>query len=237
MEAEKENKKSRETTVEQATKTAAKTAEDETTEAKAENANSLVDNMKESLKLGSDVFNNLRRNFKVSEKTVKESAKFQRELEKLKFTKFKEDFSFKSLKGMPIKEFKGFADRLQKRFELLDDVKNSLLDGLIADENQEMLKSFHFDDGKGNIRHGRFITLKRNDKMDVAYAVYTLSFELVENEISELVYELLFHMVPVSKIWSYKKEAPNLTEGQKNKFSQWCEVKLFNSFQEKFPKE
>ncbi len=109
-----------------------------------------------------------------------------------------------------------------------DDIKESILDGLFGGENQEMLKSFHFQDGEGNIHHTRFITLKRNDKINIACAMYTLSFELPENVTNQWICEWRFYLLPLG--WSYKKEAQSLSEGQKNKFSQWCEVKLFNGF-------
>ena len=212
--------------VEKAVETAAKTA-------KAENANSLVDNINKALApkivdMSVDLLGKLRDKFIIPDEVVKASEKCQSELEKLKFNKFKENFSLKSLTDISIEEFKVFADRLQKRFKLPDDIKESILDGLSGGENQEMLKSFHFQDGEGNIHHARFITLKRNDKIDIAYAMYTLSFELTEHVTNEWIYEWKFYVLPLGG--SYKKETQSLSEGQKNKFSQWCEVKLFNGF-------
>ena len=93
-------------------------------------------------------------------------------------------------------------------------------------ENEENVNTFHFKDGQGKIHHGRFITMKRNDKMDLAYAVYTLSFELAEKEREEGAYEWWW-LLPVWNV-TKTKEIQNLSESEKDKFSVWCKVKLYD---------
>lgn len=178
-----------------------------------------------------DIFTKLLNSFKLSEETRKRSLECQNEIEKITFEKFDEKYSCKSLKEIQMEEFETFVlERLQKRLGLPDNVKDSLLDGIYAGENEEKVNQFYFEDGKGNIHHGRFITMKRNGKMDVAYAIYTLSFELPEKEIEhEGSFDWWFGVLPVS--WNVPhttKEIQNLSESQKNVFNEWCQVKLYN---------
>ena len=182
-----------------------------------------------------DIHDKLRKSFQLSDVTRKKSNEFQQEIEKLTFKKFEEKYSCKSVKDIPVNDFEAFVtNRLQKRFGLPEDVKESLLDGLSAGENEETINHFHFKDGQGYIHHGRFITVKRNDKMDLAYAVYTLSFELAEKEKVEGAYEWWW-LLPV---WNEKKtkEIQNLSESKKDKFSTWCKVKLYDSVAEECSK-
>lgn len=56
--------------------------------------------------------------------------------------------------------------------------------GSLTAENEVREDSFSFKEGKakGEIRLARFVTMNRTGKIDIAYAIYTLSFELVKNE-------------------------------------------------------
>lgn len=173
-----------------------------------------------------DIFARLQKSFTLSEETITQAEQCQEKIAALSFKDFEEKYSCKSSKEIPIDRFKDFVDKLQKRFDLPDTVKDSILDGLDVAENVERLQYFHFKDGKGNIQHGRFITIKRSGKMDLAYAIYTLSFELAEKETVRGSYDWWFGVLPV---WTAKrtKETCNLSHDQKDIFSQWCEVKLY----------
>ena len=174
-----------------------------------------------------DVYAKLRNSFTLSEETIKLAEECQSKIATLTFKDFDEKYSSKASKGIPIDRFKVFVDKLQKRLDLPDTVKDSILDGLEAAENEEKIQYFHFKDGKGNIQHGRFITMKRNSNMDLAYAIYTLSFELADKETKHGSYDWWLGVLPVWNV-TYKKESQNLSKDQKDIFSQWCEVKLHN---------
>lgn len=184
-----------------------------------------------------DIYSKLRNSFKISDDTRQQSKKCQSEIEKLKFKNFHERHSCKSMKQIPMDEFEGFVtERLQKRLNFPDHVKESLLDGLYGGENEEKVNDFQFKDGKGNIHHGRFITMKRDGKMDIAYAMYTLSFELAEKEVKRGSYDWWFSILPV---WSetVTKEIQGMSENQKDMFSKWCQVKLYNCVAQECLKE
>jgi hypothetical protein len=184
-----------------------------------------------------DIYTKLQKSFKLSDKTKKQSDELESKIKKLTFKNFDEKYSCKSVKEIPIDEFEAFVtNRLQKRLNLPDDVKESLLDGLYVGENEEKVKQFHFKDGNGDIHHGRFVTMKRNGKMDLAYAMYSLSFELAEKEMEHGSYEWWFYVLPVWNV-THTKEIQNLSESQKDNFSQWCQVKLYDCVAQECLKE
>lgn len=175
-----------------------------------------------------DIFARLQKSFTLSKETIVEAEQCQEKIAALNFKDFDEKYSRKTSKQIPTDRFEEFVDKQQKRFNLPDYVKDSMLDGLVAVENEEKIKHFHFKDGEGDIHHGRFVTIKRNGKMDLAYAIYTLSFQLAEKERIDGSYNWWFGVLPV---WSatLTKEACNLSNCQKDIFSRWCEVKLYRS--------
>ena len=174
-----------------------------------------------------DVYAKLRNSFTLSDETIRQAEECQSKIATLTFKDFDEKYSSKASKGVSIDRFEVFVDKLQKRLDLPDTIKDSILDGLEAAENEEKLQYFHFKDGKGNIQHGRFITMKRNGNMDLAYAIYTLSFDLADKETKHGSYDWWLGVLPVWNV-TYKKESQNLSKDQKDIFSQWCEVKLHN---------
>ena len=178
-----------------------------------------------------DIFAKLREKFQLSAETRKKSLECQNKIEKIAFKKFDETYSCKSLKEIPTEEFENFVlERLQKRLGFSDTTKDSLLDGMYVGENEEKVTEYHFKDGEGSVHHGRFITMKRNGKIDVAYAVYNLSFELPKQEIAhEGSFEWWRGILPVG--WNVPhttEKIQNLSENEKNAFSEWCQVKLYD---------
>ena len=163
--------------------------------------------------------------------TDPESEESQRKI-KFKFERFNDKNWCQSFQGIPIDEFKEFAYGLEKKLNLPDGVAYSLLNGSVSAENEVRDDCFPFEDGKGEIRLGRFVTINRNVKIDIAYAIYTLSFELVKNETWCFKWWYIF---PVG--WEYKKEAQTLSEEQKDLFMRRCEQKLYKRVAQKCSKE
>ena len=133
---------------------------------------------------------------------------------------------------IPIDEFKEFAEDLAKKFDLSYDVKYSLLKGSLSAENTVIEEDFQTRDGKGEIRLVRFVTMNRDGKIDIAYAIYTQSFELVKNETWFIKW---WYVVPIG--WKYRKVAQKLSEKQKDMFMQRCEQKLSEHVAQKCSKE
>ena len=137
-------------------------------------------------------------------------------------------FHYKSITNMPVKKYKSFVENVGIRFNLDRKVKDSMLDALICRENEENFKSFKFIDDKGYIYYGWYLTEKKDDTIDVAYAIYTANFELVETERLVLNWWYVF---PTG--WTYRKELQMPTLQQKNKLEEWCKFKFFNEVKTK----
>ena len=67
-------------------------------------------------------------------------------------------------------------------------------------------------------------TVKKDGKIDFAFAIYKITFELPEKETKDWVYKWSLYMIPTG--WKYKTEAQMLTQEQKDGFSEWCKWKL-----------
>ena len=181
-----------------------------------------------------DVFEKLRGSFNIKPETKQKAIEcMKKELSHLEFKKFNETASCKSVKGVPVDKFEEFVGRLQKRFNFPDKAKDSLLDGLSVDENEEAITDICFKDGEGTVHHARFVTLKNGEKMDIAYALYSLDFELSEKQIMTTKQDYWLYFIPVGcEEVTITKEPQHLTDGELGKFSQWCLVKLHNKVQE-----
>ena len=188
-----------------------------------------VSNVKQCI----DVFEKLRGSFNIKPETKQKAIEYKKELSHLEFKKFNERTSCKSVKGVPVGKFEEFVGRLQERFNFPDEAKESLLDGLDADENEEAVTDLRFKDGEGTVHQARFVTLKTGEKMDIAYAVYSLDFELSEKQIMTTKQDYWFGWIPVGcEEVAITKEPQNLKDGEMDKFSQWCLVKLYNKVQD-----
>jgi hypothetical protein len=166
-----------------------------------------------------------------NEKSARQSEKRPDKEDIFIYKRFDQSCSCKIVQEIPVDEFEAFSRKLTKEFHLRDVIKESLIQGVVSNENEERHENFKQKDGKGNVDIGRFITMKRNGKIDIAYAIYTLSFELDEKETDEWCYEWRLYVVPVS--WKYKKETPKLNEKQKKMFINRCKQNLYECVAQK----
>ena len=191
-----------------------------------------VDRAIEVVNKGIDVFQKLCATFRISKETKELMRKNQEEINQLKFKKFKETSSCNGTKGIAVTGFKNFVENLQKRCGLPDKVKDSILDALNSSENEESVTQFQFKDGQGDVHHGRFLTIKRDNMIDIAYAIYSLSFELLEREIERRSCYWLFNIpIPLGDV-VITKEPQCLSVEEMDKFAKWCLVKLYDRVQE-----
>ena len=130
-------------------------------------------------------------------------------------------------------KFEKFVERLKIRYDLPDKVKDSILDALDSSENEESVKEFQFRDGQGDVHHARFVTINRDEMIDIAYAIYSLSFELSEKEIETRSSYWLFNIIPTPlEDVVITKEPQRLSDKEMDKFTKWCLVKLYDRVQE-----
>ena len=166
-----------------------------------------------------------------SSERAQELQEFQDEIKKRTYKNIKEEFIFKSMKGILAEKFEEFVKNIAMTYRLDNEAKERLLDGLYGQQNDDKIAKFEFNDGKGNVYHGRFITAKKNGKVDVAYAIYTMTFELPEKvSDKDWCFKYWFYVLPVG--WEYKRQAQELSEDEKQEFNKWCKAKLCNSVAE-----
>ena len=96
-----------------------------------------------------DILQRLWRSFKRSRKCR------QCEMPTFAFKEFNEKFYLKRVAGISTEKYQAFVERFQKSYDLKDEEKDKLLGALDCKENDEKLQTFEFNDGKGNIYHGR----------------------------------------------------------------------------------
>ena len=167
--------------------------------------------------------------FRSSKEPAEKLKKCQDNMKKYSFKNFNECFTFKYTKGILATNFEEFVAKMEKGFRLDKEAKEKLLSGLYSEENMENITNFKYNNGKGEIYHGRFITVKENDKLDVAFAVYTMTFELYE---VFWYYKYLWGVLPYSWEYKTKPHAHELSEDEKRKFDKWGDAKLCYSVAE-----
>ena len=162
--------------------------------------------------------------FRPSKEAAEKLKKCQDDMKKFPFKSFNECFTFKCTKGILAANFEEFVAKMEKNFRLDEKAKENLLGGLYFEENTEKIVDFKYNNGKGEIYHGRFITVMENGKLDVAYAIYTMTFELCEKVTKDWYFNFWLGVLPVS--WEYKTKPHELSQDEQGKFDEWGEAKL-----------
>ena len=153
----------------------------------------------------------------------------------INFDKYEEQFSFKVLKGIQLNDFNTVVNRVASRYNFPEDVKESILDGELAGKNQEIMKEFKFNIGQtGRVLYGRTMTLKQEDKIDMAYALIAVKFKLspVQSVRQEDKY-FLFWKVGEKTIVTSKDR--NLSIQEADGMTKFFRAKAIRGFQQECP--
>ncbi len=176
----------------------------------------------------SNVLQRLQQSFNPPDDLKLKLEEYRREIQKLTFKKFNNSFFFKAVIQIPAEKYPAFVEKLQKRLELTNKIKKALLDALDCGDGQENVETFQYKDGKGEIYRGGVIAVNKDGKLDVAYAVYNMTFELAEKEANDRVFKW-WSYVPIG--WEYKKEVQTtLNADVENTLSEWCRLQLCDRF-------
>ena len=168
-----------------------------------------------TMSVGGDILGKLWNALMPSHEAAMKPKECDDQMEQFRFKEFNGECEAKDMKGISIKKFQDFVARTQKAFGLSEKAAQSLLDGLDTDENKGVLKSFKFDEGKGKIFHGEYLTAKKNEKIDVAYAIYNANFKLSEKDWAHSYSQ-----------FGHKAEAQALTSDLEDTLSKWGEAKV-----------
>ena len=146
-----------------------------------------------------DILQRLWNTFGSSNKTAERLIKCQDDMIMFPFKSFNECFRTECILAT---NFETFVAKMEENFRLDKKAKETLLDGLYCEENTENITNFKYDNGKGEICRGRFITVKKNGKFDVAYAIYTMTFELCQKVTKD--WHFIYRLVVLPVGWEYK---------------------------------
>ena len=85
--------------------------------------------------------------FAKDEERIRDVTAPEELIQGLKFDKFNEKILCKVIRGIFLKDFATVIENLAARFNIPDNLKSSLLEGLISDDNVELIKEFKFTKG------------------------------------------------------------------------------------------
>ena len=149
------------------------------------------------------------------------------------FDLFHEKVSTKLLSGIKLPDFENVIDRIAKRLGLPNDIKDSILDGKFAAVNQEIIKEFKFTKGDtGDFLFGRVATVRTENTIDLAYAIYTLKFKL-SSRVIEHTTTKIFLWMRKKKVWRETQER-NLSIKEKEDLEEYFKKKVIDGFSENF---
>ena len=103
----------------------------------------------------------------------------EQDIRQIPFKSFNERPSHGVKYGMSTGDFTTFVRSLSSNFAIPKDTENSILDGLYAEVNREVVREINFSKGSGYVTYGQVSTLRHNDgRIDLAHTIHHLSFQL-----------------------------------------------------------
>ncbi|CAB4021827.1 Hypothetical predicted protein [Paramuricea clavata] len=145
------------------------------------------------------------------DKLTKEDNKYYEKIKKLKYKEMKDKWECDVLEGIPVEDFEKYIEELQERYSLPDKAKKSFLDVLISNEKHGSPNDFNLsENGEITMFSLEFITRRKNEKIDLVFAMYNLSFKIENEETSS------------------NKKAFSMSDGKKHAFHKLYQEKLYN---------
>lgn len=151
------------------------------------------------------------------DKSTREDNKYYEKIKKLKYKQTKENWACDALEGISVEKFETYIEELQGRYSLPDKAKQSFLDVFISNEKHGSPNDFIFsENGEITMFSLECIVTRKNKKIDLAFAMYNLSFRIDNEEET-----------------SSKKKAFSMSDGKKNAFRKFYQEKLYNYVEKK----
>lgn len=148
----------------------------------------------------------------------------------LPIEKLNGNFHYKNTKRLDAQKYKAFVKKLKNRLNLSEKTKDSMLDVLDSEENEEKLEVLWFNNGKGYIYRGWYLAEMKNGKIDIAYVIYAADFQLSKKLVEDGVLTW-WYIFPIG--WKHWVES-ELTMKQKEELNEWCELQLNNNVRKTF---
>ena len=149
-------------------------------------------------------------------KPSKEDKKYYGKIKKYKYKNTTDVWECDALEGIPVKNFEEYLEKLQETHSLSDKVKKSFQDAMISNEKHGSPNDFNVsEEGEVTMFSLEYIVTKRNEKIDLAFAMYKLSFKISEEETSS------------------DKKTFSISDGEKKAFRKYYQKELFNHVDQK----
>ena len=150
------------------------------------------------------------------------------------FDLYEENNHCQILTGIETKHLHNIVQGLADRFQLTDEVTESILDSEYAHNNDKAVREFRFKLGEaGYVRYGRVATTRRDQLVDLAYSFYSLDFKFSAKQIEETKNEKLF-LWNVSNV-SVTKEERNVSNREKTLLLAMLRYKALEAFKQEYP--
>jgi hypothetical protein len=124
-------------------------------------------------------FKDLRDKLKLFDKSEEECNKNSEKIKSLKYKKIDNVMVCEALQGIPVEKFKKYIENLQKMHKLPHTARQSFRDAMISDEKHGSANAFNLsENGEITMFFLECIVTKKNEKVDLAFATYNLSFKI-----------------------------------------------------------
>ncbi len=153
----------------------------------------------------------------------------------IQFEHFKEKPSHVVKSKLSVEQFTSTVNTIANSYGLAQDVKNSILDGLHAEVNKEVVQQLKFTrGGPSSVIYGRIATMKRKDgTMDLAQAIHQVDFKLTPEIIHHKKKKRILGIVVRTKRWEEKKER-TLSENDRQRLLSFVQGKALSGFNDMF---
>jgi hypothetical protein len=109
----------------------------------------------------------------------KSKEEYNEKIKSLKYKKIDNVMVCEALQGIQVKNFKKYIENLQKRHKLPDKARQSFHDAMISDGKYGSANDFNLsENGEITMFFLECIVTKQNEKIDLAFATYNLSFKI-----------------------------------------------------------
>ena len=155
----------------------------------------------------------------------------------LTFDKYKEGIYCKILTKIKEENFEKVVNRITARYQIPADIRDSLLDVLDGEVNQDVIREFKFDKGSlGSVLYGRVVSIKREDStIDLAYAIFSLEFKLSPKKIEERRRKKFLGLITYGSRTVVRFEERNLSVKEKEQIFDFYRTKALKGFKKEYP--
>ena len=169
--------------------------------------------------------------FGKDEETTRDLTAAEEQMRGITFDMFKEKVSCKVMRGIKLVDFEKLIERIARRLQMPDDIKEGVLDGFLSVDNNEIIKEFYFSKGEsGNFAYGRIATIKQDgDVIDLAYSAYQMLFKLSPRMIEHRRTRRFLGITTGKKVWKETSER-NLSQREKDCMSTYFMNKAIAGF-------